>query len=875
MANYFWVGGNGTWDNATNTNWAIVSGGAGAQGIPTAADNVTFDNLSNATAYVVTLGASPSCLTATIGNPASGVVTLTPSATRTISVNGSLSIASGVVLNDASFGINFNFQSTTTGQTITTNNATLAFDTSTLTFSGLGGAWQFQDNITLSGANSSITLSGGALDLNGKTFSSAAFQITGTNTKSLTMGAASVTVSNSIGWSVSGVTGTSINAGTSTITCSGSTPGLAGGGFAYNNIVATSWASAGITLVINISSANNITIANTSTAFGCAITFPISCTISGTLSIQAAAIAARFFVSSGTLATTTTITAAAVTLVDVDFQDISAAGVASPFTGTRLGDAMGNSNITTRTPTTFYWVGHTANITAANVWATSSGGTGATANFPLPQDNITLDAHSFTSTGQLCQYTFTNRCTNLDTSAVSFSSCSAAFSNLFVLGNLNTGTNCPIGGGGSVTLKGRSAQTLNMTAAPNIQNLNFNQVNATTTLQSDTTLTFITVNLTTGFLDTNGFAITATTWGTGGANVANGTRTVYMYGSMFGNSVSFSTGSYVITVAKAVTNLNNLTFTGFSGTFNLSAGLTMTGDLTFGSSMTWAGSAAVSLTGNLVLGSGMTITYNGTLSFNSTTTKTITSNSNTFAGNIVSNPGSSGTVQLADNLTSTASISITGAPTGALDLNGKNCTALAFSTSNGTLLMGTGSLILSGSGLVCDLSGLAHITPSTSTLKLTNSSASAKSIQTAGRTLYNLWIAPGAGTGSFTILADGNVAPCGGSVFNNIKDDGTAAHSLLFEDSYTFAASSMTIGGSAGNLLTIGSPNSSQFSLAITGTPVTASYVSVSRMNTAPGKPWLLNDGTSVDGGYNLGVEFGVSKVSNPSYSKFPKQLPR
>lgn len=54
MTNFFWVGGAGTWDNATNTNWAIVSGGAGAQGIPTVADNVTFDTLSNATAYVVT-----------------------------------------------------------------------------------------------------------------------------------------------------------------------------------------------------------------------------------------------------------------------------------------------------------------------------------------------------------------------------------------------------------------------------------------------------------------------------------------------------------------------------------------------------------------------------------------------------------------------------------------------------------------------------------------------------------------------------------------------------------------------------------------------------------------------------------------------------
>src|SRR5262245_55982409 len=46
MANRFWVGGTGTWDNATTTHWAASSGGAGGQSVPVAADSVFFDGSS-------------------------------------------------------------------------------------------------------------------------------------------------------------------------------------------------------------------------------------------------------------------------------------------------------------------------------------------------------------------------------------------------------------------------------------------------------------------------------------------------------------------------------------------------------------------------------------------------------------------------------------------------------------------------------------------------------------------------------------------------------------------------------------------------------------------------------------------------------------
>ena len=42
----FWVGGTGTWDGSSTTNWAATSGGAGGQSVPGSSDTATFDSNS-------------------------------------------------------------------------------------------------------------------------------------------------------------------------------------------------------------------------------------------------------------------------------------------------------------------------------------------------------------------------------------------------------------------------------------------------------------------------------------------------------------------------------------------------------------------------------------------------------------------------------------------------------------------------------------------------------------------------------------------------------------------------------------------------------------------------------------------------------------
>ena len=52
MADRYWVGGAGTWDTTSTTNWSASSGGASGASVPTSADSVFFDQAGT---YTVTL----------------------------------------------------------------------------------------------------------------------------------------------------------------------------------------------------------------------------------------------------------------------------------------------------------------------------------------------------------------------------------------------------------------------------------------------------------------------------------------------------------------------------------------------------------------------------------------------------------------------------------------------------------------------------------------------------------------------------------------------------------------------------------------------------------------------------------------------------
>lgn len=143
MANRFWVGGTGTWDAATTTNWSATSGGAGGQSVPGSSDDVTFDAASGTGTVTVSVGAASSTIT---------LISLTAS-----NFNGTLDFAGGNNNSLTLSGGSFNNSSSVTrtlnmgtgtftlqGNTpfwncSTGTNLTLAASTSTISFTGTGG----------------------------------------------------------------------------------------------------------------------------------------------------------------------------------------------------------------------------------------------------------------------------------------------------------------------------------------------------------------------------------------------------------------------------------------------------------------------------------------------------------------------------------------------------------------------------------------------------------------------------------------------------------------------------------------------------------------------------------------------------------------
>jgi len=92
MALRYWVGGTANWDGTAGTKWALTSGGAGGQAVPTSADDVFFDVLSGAVTVTLTSAATVGTINFTgfpgtftfSANLSSGNTTLGSSTTYTV-----------------------------------------------------------------------------------------------------------------------------------------------------------------------------------------------------------------------------------------------------------------------------------------------------------------------------------------------------------------------------------------------------------------------------------------------------------------------------------------------------------------------------------------------------------------------------------------------------------------------------------------------------------------------------------------------------------------------------------------------------------------------------------------------------------------------
>lgn len=219
MSDLFWVNGTGNWSDATN-HWATTSGGLpGVGNLPTAADSVFFDSLSNATAYTVTLDAvNKVCLDFNMAAPLTGAVTW--AGAQQLTISGSLNLSGGAAGITRTYTGGIVFNSTASGKTVDANGVTLD---NAISFNGVGGAWTLSNDLNTS--TGTTTLTNGDFGTGSKTLTTLRFSSSNANARTITFGSGGKIVTTETSFVTVFDCGTSTNL---TVTRSGGTIEIGG-----------------------------------------------------------------------------------------------------------------------------------------------------------------------------------------------------------------------------------------------------------------------------------------------------------------------------------------------------------------------------------------------------------------------------------------------------------------------------------------------------------------------------------------------------------------------------------------------------------------------------------------------------------------------
>lgn len=176
MADRYWVGGTGTWNSTSTTNWASTSGGSPGASAPTTSDNVFFDSASGSN-FRVTVATLGSCLNLAV---VSGVNNMTLAGSAPMTISGDVTFPSSGFSTTYSGTITFN---ALTARTLDTKGINIPCS---VIFNGSGGSWALQSNFTCSGA--STTLTNGTLNLNNFTYSTLIVSSSSATSRSIAFG---------------------------------------------------------------------------------------------------------------------------------------------------------------------------------------------------------------------------------------------------------------------------------------------------------------------------------------------------------------------------------------------------------------------------------------------------------------------------------------------------------------------------------------------------------------------------------------------------------------------------------------------------------------------------------------------------------------
>jgi hypothetical protein len=589
----YWVGGTGNWSDTAR--WSTGSGGGSGASVPRSHDDVVFDSLSNATAYTATVNAVTGgirCKALTIAGPLVGNVTLAGS-TAIVGIHGNVTLPATGLTRTYTGAITLS--GSTSGLTLTTNGVTLA---SSITVNGVGCEWVLGSALDLSTVGG-FTLVNGVFDCVTYNLTCGGITCSSSNIRTFDFGSGTITTSGSSGAFAFGTTETTsadltIVAGTAQINCTGSNPTFSGNGKTFYNVAFTD-TSAGTVTINGANSFNDLSFTGITSAGLKVISVTADQTITGTLTCSAGTNATmRHFVCSDTLGTTRTLTCAAVSLTDVDFRDITIAGVAAPATGTRIGDCKGNSGITFTAAANKYWNLAAGGNWSATGWATGSGGTPNINDFPLAQDTCFFEATGLNS-GATITINQAYNIGTIDMSARTTNTMTLACTQApFIHGNWINGTGTTLSNSGSFTFAGRGSQTITSAGKTFTQGVIINaRSGSVSCLDSLTTTQGLNgVTLTSGTFNTNDYSITSAVWRLSGTDV----RTLNI-------------GSSLCAVTDAGTSWDATTST------NLTVTGTGTISLTSASAKTFAGGGIAYTNITLNQGGAGTLTISGNNTF--------------------------------------------------------------------------------------------------------------------------------------------------------------------------------------------------------------------------------------------------------------------
>lgn len=384
MATYYARTAGGNWNTAST--WSLTSGGGATGSVPTSADDVIFDANSG---NVVVDGLSGSPSTARDITCTGYTGTLSSSGANYLDIFGSLLLVAGMTFTwTTNTSARIRFRATSTGKTITTAGKLMG----ATQFIGVGGGWTLQDSWTRNAAvGANFTLQNGSLNTNGQTLVIGNLTVDGTATRSLTLGASTITC-RQINFTSTGLT---FNCGTSSITVEVAATCNGAGQTFYNVTVAGNGA---VHTFTGANTFNTFTRTNSSSSQN-QLFWSANQTI-GTLNFTGQS-GNRMLMAATSRRTPVTLTVGTVSIDHANLDGIVGAGAGNWNLASNTVGGKNCTNITFTSAQTIYFK-HTGSGTnfwnTANVWKTTSGGV-TNSRQPLIHDTVIIDANSFSTTG--------------------------------------------------------------------------------------------------------------------------------------------------------------------------------------------------------------------------------------------------------------------------------------------------------------------------------------------------------------------------------------------------------------------------------------------------------------------------------------------